>query len=72
MLKRYLRKRIICYGGNMKLKIFGTLHCSSGKRMKKENRVFFQTSSDAIEYGYRPCGNCMKKAYKNWKNEIIR
>jgi hypothetical protein len=41
----YLRNKIknaeICLGGNRKLKIYGTLKCASGKRMKRENRVFF-------------------------------
>jgi len=72
LLKKYIRNRLVGYGGNMKLKIYGTLHCSSGKRMKKENRVFFQNISDAIENGYRPCGNCMREAYKNWSNGIVR
>jgi methylphosphotriester-DNA--protein-cysteine methyltransferase len=39
-------------------KIFGTPDCKSGMRMKKENRVFFQTLEDAVKEGYRPCKNC--------------
>lgn len=39
-------------------KIFGRLDCASGKRMKKQNRVFFLTWEDAIEAGYRPCKKC--------------
>lgn len=39
-------------------KIFGTLDCKSGMRMKKENRVFFHSMEDAINLGYRPCKNC--------------
>lgn len=35
-----IRNKEICFGGNSKLKIFGTLHCKSGKRLKKEKRVF--------------------------------
>ena len=37
-----IKKKNIQIGGNTKLRIYGTLHCKSGKRMKKENRVFFQ------------------------------
>jgi DNA/RNA endonuclease YhcR with UshA esterase domain len=46
--------------GNKKLKIYGTLHCKSGKRMKKENRVFFESEDEAIKLGYRPCGHCVR------------
>lgn len=59
-------------GGNRKLKIYGTLRCSSGKRMKKENRVFFQSEKEATTMGYRPCGHCMKAAYKKWKDETVQ
>lgn len=58
----------ITLGGNKNLKIFGTLKCKSGKRMKRQNRVFFKTEQDAISSGYRPCGNCMRKAYNNWQS----
>jgi methylphosphotriester-DNA--protein-cysteine methyltransferase len=53
--------------GNKKLKIYGTLHCKSGKRMKKENRVFFKDEKEAIDYGYRPCAICMSAKYSEWK-----
>ncbi len=46
------------YGGYKVDKIFGTLTCKSGMRMKKENRVFFHTLEDAVKQGYRPCKNC--------------
>lgn len=46
------------YGGYKVDKIFGTLSCKSGMRMKKENRVFFHTLEDAVKQGYRPCKNC--------------
>lgn len=72
MLKRHIKNRQIGYGGNKKLKIYGMLHCYSGKRMKKENRVFFHSISEATQNGFRPCGHCMREAYKNWKNGIIR
>jgi methylphosphotriester-DNA--protein-cysteine methyltransferase len=46
------------YAGWAPGKIFGRLDCSSGMRMKKENRVFFLTLEDAVNEGYRPCMNC--------------
>ena len=71
----YLRNKIknaeICLGGNRKLKIYGTLKCASGKRMKRENRVFFLSENEARENGFRPCGHCMKTEYQNWKNGLI-
>lgn len=62
-----LKSGKVLYGGNKKLKIYGNLECKSGKRMKKENRVFFETEAEAIENNYRPCGHCLSKQYKNWK-----
>ncbi len=67
-LRRKIRTRQILYGGNKKLKIYGSLHCKSGKRMKKENRVFFSTKEEALENNFRPCGHCMKIAYQKWKD----
>jgi methylphosphotriester-DNA--protein-cysteine methyltransferase len=55
------------FGGNRKLKIYGTLDCASGKRMRVENRVFFSSESEARSAGYRPCGHCMRIAYLAWK-----
>jgi methylphosphotriester-DNA--protein-cysteine methyltransferase len=46
------------YAGWKKGKIFGRLNCGSGKKMKKENRVFFLSWKDAINSGYRPCKKC--------------
>jgi methylphosphotriester-DNA--protein-cysteine methyltransferase len=56
-----IRSGMIQFAGNRRLKIYGRLDCWSGKRMKKENRVFFRNEKEAIELGYRPCGHCMKK-----------
>jgi len=61
----------ICFSGNRKLKIYGTLRCASGKRMKRENRVFFLSEDEARQNGFRPCGHCMKTDYQNWKNGLI-
>jgi methylphosphotriester-DNA--protein-cysteine methyltransferase len=66
-LKLLLDKNEIAFAGNIKLKIYGTLNCSSGKRMKLQNRVFFNSAAEATGLGYRPCGHCMHIMYKQWK-----
>jgi methylphosphotriester-DNA--protein-cysteine methyltransferase len=63
--KRIRRKELV-FGGNSGLKIYGTLDCKSGKRMKRENRVFFSSEKEALQHNYRPCGHCMKKEYSAW------
>lgn len=70
-LRNKIKNAEICFGGNRKLKIYGTLKCSSGKRMKCENRVFFSSESEARQNNFRPCGHCMKTEYQNWKNGLI-
>jgi methylphosphotriester-DNA--protein-cysteine methyltransferase len=67
-LKQMIRAGEISLGGYKKGKIYGTLRCGSGKRMKKENRVFFKDEEDAVFHGYRPCAHCMPEKYKHWKN----
>nr|WP_225586993.1 Ada metal-binding domain-containing protein [Algoriphagus sp. Y33] len=62
-----IKQREVSFGGNSKLKIYGTLRCKSGKRMNRENRVFFNSEHEAIKNGFRPCAHCMNTAYKNWK-----
>jgi methylphosphotriester-DNA--protein-cysteine methyltransferase len=62
-----IRLREILFAGNLRLKIYGLLNCSSGKRMKTENRVFFVNEQEAIDMGFRPCGNCMSDRYREWK-----
>ena len=56
-----LRSGAIHYAGNRRLKIYGRLDCGSGRRMQRENRVFFADAAEAVAAGYRPCGNCMKR-----------
>lgn len=46
------------YAGITTQKIFGRLTCGSGKRAKKENRIFFHTWEDAVKAGHRPCKLC--------------
>jgi methylphosphotriester-DNA--protein-cysteine methyltransferase len=69
LLFNKIKDKKITLGGNERLKIYGTLNCSSGKRMKKENRVFFSTEEEALQNGYRPCGNCMRSKYNDWKQD---
>jgi methylphosphotriester-DNA--protein-cysteine methyltransferase len=61
-----IQSKKIQFGGNRKLKIYGTLSCTSGKRMKKQNRVFFSTEKEAVTAGYRPCGHCLREKYLQW------
>ncbi len=70
-LHAQIKQKLICFGGNTKLKIYGTLNCRSGKRMKKQNRVFFVSEKEAIQRGFRPCGQCLSNEYKKWKNGFI-
>ncbi|MBC7950095.1 MAG: metal-binding protein [Chitinophagaceae bacterium] len=65
-VRKNIKQKKICFGGNSKLKIYGTLRCKSGKRMRQENRVFFRSENEAIKNGFRPCGHCLKTEYKKW------
>ena len=67
-LRNKIKNQEINLGGNRKLKIYGALSCRSGKKLKKENRVFFISETEAVQNGYRPCGHCMKEQYQRWKN----
>jgi methylphosphotriester-DNA--protein-cysteine methyltransferase len=70
-LRKLIRQNKIRFAGNEKLKIYGTLRCKSGKRMKKENRVFFISKKEAVKNHYRPCGHCMKNKYQQWKERTV-
>ena len=69
-LRSKIHSRDIRFGGNKKLRIYGLLDCGSGKRMKRENRIFFKDEKEALQNNYRPCGHCMREAYKLWKQRI--
>lgn len=71
-LHHSIRHGAITLAGNKQLKIYGTLKCGSGKKMKRSNRVFFASANEAIDLGYRPCGHCMRKQYKDWKDGFIQ
>jgi methylphosphotriester-DNA--protein-cysteine methyltransferase len=66
-LQSLILKGEITLGGYKKTKVYGTLSCKSGKRMKAENRVFFKDEQEALQAGYRPCGHCMSEKFKQWK-----
>ena len=68
-LARLIRKGEIGMAGNLRLKIYGTLHCRSGRRMKKVHRVFFTNQREADLKGFRPCSHCMHRKYKQWKSQ---
>ncbi|MBA4744372.1 MAG: metal-binding protein [Muricauda sp.] len=70
-VRNLIRKGEIILAGHKRLKIYGTFKCASGKRMKKENRVFFNTESEARKLGFRPCGHCMRVTYKVWKDGFV-
>ncbi len=70
-LRKLIRREQIHFGGNNRLKIYGKLNCHSGKKLHRENRAFFDSEKEAQQYGYRPCGHCMNKEYKKWKNGLV-
>jgi methylphosphotriester-DNA--protein-cysteine methyltransferase len=61
------------FGGNRRLKIYGRLDCPSALRAINRgstyarHRVFFADEASAIAAGYRPCGVCMRDAYRQWR-----
>ena len=67
-LHSLIKNQKILLGGNKRLKIYGKLSCKSGKKMKKENRVFFGSEEEALAVGYRPCARCMRVQYLKWKS----
>jgi methylphosphotriester-DNA--protein-cysteine methyltransferase len=71
-LQNLMAAAAVTLAGNKRLKIYGTLQCKSGKRLTPDNRVLFGAKIEAVEYGYRPCGHCLKEEYKKWKNEFVR
>jgi hypothetical protein len=64
--RRLLKNQSITLAGNSRLKIYGLLCCASGKRMKRQNRVFFVSLKEALQNRYRPCGHCLRKEYQAW------
>lgn len=69
-LARLIISGKVTLAGYSKGKIYGLLSCKSGKRMNAENRVFFKNEQEAKASGYRPCGTCMRAAYRLWKENM--
>lgn len=67
-----IRRGNIRFAGNKALRIYGLLSCWSGRKMKNTNRVFFQSEEEAMGYGYRPCGHCLKNQYTHWKKNLAK
>jgi Metal binding domain of Ada len=65
-------------GGHRRTKVYGRLDCPGAlsliRRGKNvvEHRVFFADEETAIAAGYRPCGTCMRGAYRAWKRGVSR
>lgn len=64
-----LHRGVIKFAGHKRNKVYGTLHCKSGKKMKRKYRTFFNSEEFALWLGYRPCGFCMKEKYQQWKSK---
>lgn len=61
-------------GGNSKLKVYGRLDCGTAlstiRRFPgsyEKSRVFFADEKAALAAGYRPCGNCLRAQYREYK-----
>ncbi len=59
-------------GGHKGSKIYGQLDCPTAlswiaRGHYVRHRVFFADRETAERAGYRPCGRCMKEAYRTWK-----
>lgn len=60
-------------GGHRRTKVYGRLDCPGALSLIRrgmnvvEHRVFFADEETAIAAGYRPCGHCMRAAYRAWK-----
>jgi methylphosphotriester-DNA--protein-cysteine methyltransferase len=78
--KPYLSDRPGTLGGHRRGRIYGRLECRAALRAIARggyvaDRVFFLNEAHARAAGYRPCGVCLPKTYKTWKertNEFAR
>ena len=68
----YLSENPGTLGVNSKLRIYGRLDCWSARAALPKGyakiRVFFADEETAIGAGYRPCGNCLRAEYREWKS----
>jgi len=58
-------------GGNRRGKLYGRLDCPSALRAIRQggyvqHRVFFADEETAVAAGYRPCGHCLRRQYRDW------
>jgi hypothetical protein len=60
-------------GGHRRTRVYGRLDCpialgliSRGYDVSR-HRVFFADEAAAVAAGYRPCGACLRAAYRRWK-----
>lgn len=74
--KEYLSEIPGTFGGNGKLKIYGRLDCPSAlsairhfPESYEKSRVFFADERTALAAGYRPCGNCLREKYREYKED---
>ncbi|MBX7127598.1 MAG: metal-binding protein [Cyclobacteriaceae bacterium] len=67
-VRSLIRSGNVVLAGNRRLGIFGSLNCASGKRLHRDNRIFFGSEQEARAEGYRPCGHCMRNEYQRWKH----
>jgi len=59
-------------GGHRKDKIYGTLDCKGAARWIArghyvKQRVFFADEATAVAAGFRPCFECLRGKYNEWK-----
>jgi hypothetical protein len=72
--KKYASATPGTLGGNGKQRVYVKLTCGSARSAIRRwgeaytrTRVFFADEATAIAAGYRPCGNCMRGAYAEWR-----
>ena len=58
------------YVGVISTGVFNTAHCLSKKPLK-ENMIFFSSTKEALDYGYRPCMNCLPMLKENETPDFI-
>ena len=48
----------IYYVGNVRSKSFHCSWCPSVQKMSEKNKIIFETRQEALDNGYKGCGNC--------------
>jgi methylphosphotriester-DNA--protein-cysteine methyltransferase len=60
-------------GGHRRTRVYGRLDCPVALSLiargfdVRRHRVFFADDATAVAAGYRPCGACLREAYRAWK-----